>query len=135
MKKILKSLGIVFGDIGTSPIYTLTVVFIFAEPTEQNVLGVLSLIVWTLVSLVTIEYAWLATNLSKRGEGGEIVLREILTPYLKSGHQIGIVSVLTFIGVSLLVGDGVITPAISIDRKSTRLNSSHTDISRMPSSA
>ncbi|MFQ5354311.1 MAG: KUP/HAK/KT family potassium transporter [Thermodesulfobacteriota bacterium] len=114
MKKILKSLGIVFGDIGTSPIYTLTVVFLFATPTEANVIGVLSLIVWTLVCLVTIEYAWLATNLSKRGEGGEIVLREILTPYLKSGRQIGIVSVLTFIGVSLLVGDGVITPAISI---------------------
>ncbi len=114
MKKILKSLGIVFGDIGTSPIYTLTVVFLFAKPTEDNVIGVLSLMVWTLVSLVTVEYAWLATNLSKRGEGGEIVLREILSPYLKSGRQLGIVSVLTFIGVSLLVGDGVITPAISI---------------------
>ncbi|MFQ5480885.1 MAG: KUP/HAK/KT family potassium transporter [Thermodesulfobacteriota bacterium] len=114
MKKILKSLGIVFGDIGTSPIYTLTVVFLFAKPTEDNVIGVLSLMVWTLISLVTVEYAWLATNLSKRGEGGEIVLREILSPYLKSGRQLGIVSVLTFIGVSLLVGDGVITPAISI---------------------
>ncbi len=114
MKKIVRSLGIVFGDIGTSPIYTLTVVFLFARPTEDNVIGVLSLMVWTLVSLVTVEYAWLATNLSKRGEGGEIVLREILTPYLKSKRQIGIVSLLTFIGVSLLVGDGVITPAISI---------------------
>ncbi len=114
MKKIIRSLGIVFGDIGTSPIYTLTVVFLFARPTERNVIGVLSIIVWTLISLVTVEYAWLATNLSKRGEGGQIVLREILSPYLKSSRQLGIVSILTFIGVSLLIGDGVITPAISI---------------------
>jgi len=114
MKRIIRSLGIVFGDIGTSPIYTLTVVFLFAKPSERNVIGVLSLIVWTLVTLVTVEYAWLATTLSKRGEGGAAVLREILSPYLKSGRQIGVVSILTFIGVSLLVGDGVITPAISI---------------------
>jgi len=114
MKRIIRSLGIVFGDIGTSPIYTLTVVFLFAKPTERNVIGVLSLIVWTLVTLVTVEYAWLATTLSKRGEGGAAVLREILTPYLKSSRQIGIVSILTFVGLSLLIGDGVITPAISI---------------------
>ncbi len=114
MKKIIRSLGIVFGDIGTSPIYTLTVVFLFAKPTETNVVGVLSLIVWTLVTLVTVEYAWLATTLSKRGEGGAAVLREILSPYLKSGRQLGLVSILTFVGISLLVGDGVITPAISI---------------------
>ncbi len=114
MKKIIRSLGIVFGDIGTSPIYTLTVVFLFARPTEANVIGVLSLIVWTLVTLVTVEYAWLATTLSKRGEGGAAVLREILTPYLTSSRQLGIAAILTFVGVSLLVGDGVITPAISI---------------------
>jgi len=114
MKRIIRSLGIVFGDIGTSPIYTLTVVFLFARPTENNVIGVLSLIVWTLVTLVTVEYAWLATTLSRRGEGGAAVLREILTPYLTSGRQLGIAAVLTFVGVSLLVGDGVITPAISI---------------------
>lgn len=113
-KKIIKSLGIVFGDIGTSPIYTLTIIFLVLKPTEDNVIGVLSLMVWTLVTLVTVEYAWLATNLSKRGEGGEIVLREILLPYLKSRKGAAVVSVLTFIGVSLLIGDGVITPAISI---------------------
>ena len=114
MKKIIKSLGIVFGDIGTSPIYTLAVIFIFMKPTEENVIGVLSLIVWTLITLVTVEYAWLATSLSKKGEGGEIVLRELLIPHLKSGRKVAFVSLLAFTGVSLLVGDGVITPAISI---------------------
>lgn len=114
MRKIIKSLGIVFGDIGTSPIYTLTVIFLFLKPTEENVVGVLSLIVWTIITHVTIEYAWLAMNLSKKGEGGTIVLKELLAPYLKTGRQAAVVTVLSFIAISLFVGDGVITPAISI---------------------
>ncbi|MBI5236593.1 MAG: KUP/HAK/KT family potassium transporter [Deltaproteobacteria bacterium] len=114
MDKIIKSLGIVFGDIGTSPIYTLTVIFLFTRPTPDNVVGVISLIVWTLITLVTIEYAWLATSLSHKGEGGTIVLRELLAPYLKGTRQIGFVTALSFIGISLIIGDGVITPAISI---------------------
>jgi KUP system potassium uptake protein len=114
VKGIIKSLGLVFGDIGTSPIYTLTVIFLITKPTESHIVGVLSLIVWTLVILVTIEYAWLAMNLGKKGEGGTIVLREILVPLLKSGRQITFISFLSFIGISLLIGDGVITPAISI---------------------
>jgi KUP system potassium uptake protein len=110
----LKPLGLVFGDIGTSPIYTLTVVFLLTSPTESNVIGVLSLIVWTLTILVSVEYAWLAMSLGKKGEGGTIVLRNVLVPLLKSSRKVAFVTVLTFIGVSLLVGDGVITPAISI---------------------
>ena len=77
-------------------------------------MGVLSLIFWTLILLVTVQYTWLAMSLGKRGEGGTIVLREILVPLLKSGKQVAFVSLLSFIGISLLVGDGVITPAISI---------------------
>jgi KUP system potassium uptake protein len=111
---IIKALGLVFGDIGTSPIYTVTVVFILLTPKNDNVLGVLSLIVWTLVTLVTVQYAWLAMSLSKRGEGGTIVLKEILQPLLRSKRSVGLVALLSIIGVSLLIGDGVITPAISI---------------------
>ena len=114
VKGIIKSLGLVFGDIGTSPIYTLTVIFLLTKPNGANVIGVLSLIVWTLVILVSIEYAWLAMSLGKKGEGGTIVLKEILVPLLKSGRQIAFVTFLSFIGISLLIGDGVITPAISI---------------------
>ncbi|HTP04177.1 MAG TPA: KUP/HAK/KT family potassium transporter, partial [Nitrospirota bacterium] len=113
-KGIIKSLGLVFGDIGTSPIYTLTVIILLTKPTEENIFGVLSLIVWTLIILVTVEYAWLAMSLGKRGEGGTIVLRELLVPLLKSGRQVVLVTLLSFIGISLLIGDGVITPAISI---------------------
>lgn len=114
IKGIIKSFGLVFGDIGTSPIYTLTVIFLLTKPTEAHVIGVLSLIVWTLVILVTLEYAWLAMSLGKKGEGGTVVLKEILVPLLKSGRQVAFVTFLSFIGISLLIGDGVITPAISI---------------------
>ena len=111
---IIKSLGLVFGDIGTSPIYTLPVIFLLTKPTEANVMGVLSLIIWTLVILVSVEYAWLAMSLGRRGEGGTIVLMELLIRFLKSNRQIAFVTFLSFIGISLLIGDGVITPAISI---------------------
>jgi KUP system potassium uptake protein len=113
-KGIIKAIGLVFGDIGTSPIYTLTVVFLLLKHTNDNVLGVLSLIVWTLVVLVTIQFAWLAMSLSIRGEGGKIVLKEILQPLLRSKKSVGIITLLAIIGVSLLIGDGIITPAISI---------------------
>ena len=113
-KGIVRSLGLVFGDIGTSPIYTITVIFLTLAPTEANVVGVLSLIVWTLTILVTVEYAWLAMGLGEKGEGGTIVLRSILLPLLKNSRAMAFVTILTFVGISLLVGDGVITPAISI---------------------
>jgi len=111
---IVKSMGLVFGDIGTSPIYTLTVIFALTKPTEANVFGILSLVVWTLIVLVSVEYAWLAMSLGRKGEGGTIVLKEILVRLLKPGRQIAFVGFLSFLGVSLLLGDGVITPAISI---------------------
>jgi KUP system potassium uptake protein len=111
---IIKSLGLVFGDIGTSPIYTITVVFLLTKPTETSVIGILSLIVWTMTVLVTVEYAWLAMSLGKMGEGGTIVLKEILVPLLKKGRRVSLITLLSLIGISLLIGDGVITPAISI---------------------
>jgi len=111
---IVKSMGLVFGDIGTSPIYTLTVIIALARPTQENILGILSLIVWTLMILVNIEYAMLAMSLSRKGEGGTIVLREILAHLIKPGRQLAFVTFLSYLGVALLLGDGVITPAISI---------------------
>src|SRR5664280_2261010 len=113
-RAIVHSMGLVFGDIGTSPIYTLTVIFLLTKATEAHVIGVLSLIIWTLIILVTMEYAWLAMSLSKKGEGGTIVLKEILIPLLKSGRNESLITILTYIGTSFLIDDGVITPAISI---------------------
>ena len=114
LRGVVNSMGLVFGDIGTSPIYTLTVIFLLTKPTEDHVIGVLSLIIWTLIILVTLEYAWLAMSLGKKGEGGTIVLKEILIPLLKSSRNITFVTILAYIGTSFLIGDGVITPAISI---------------------
>lgn len=111
---IVKSLGVVFGDIGTSPLYTLNVIFLFIQPTIANVLGVISLIIWTLMILVTVEYAWLAMSLGKKGEGGTIVLKELLVPMLKSPKHIAIVTAFSFIAIALFFGDAVVTPAMTI---------------------
>lgn len=111
---ILKSMGLVFGDIGTSPIYTLTVIFALTKPTPEHIFGIISLLFWTLVILVHVEYAVLAMSLSRKGEGGTIVLKEILSRMLKPGQQLTMVGILSLLGVALLLGDGVITPAISI---------------------
>ncbi len=111
---VVKSMGLVFGDIGTSPIYTLAVVFLLTKRTAGNVAGILSLVVWTLIILVSGEYAWLAMGLGEKGEGGTIVLREMLIRLVKKSRPVAIVTFLAILGISLLIGDGVITPAISI---------------------
>jgi KUP system potassium uptake protein len=111
---IINSMGLVFGDIGTSPIYTLAVIFLITPVTYDHVIGVLSLIIWTLIILVTIEYSWLAMSLGKKGEGGTVVLKELLVPLLKSGRKVTVITILSYVGISFLLGDGVITPAISI---------------------
>ncbi|BAU23757.1 potassium transporter Kup [Caldimicrobium thiodismutans] len=114
MQKIIKALGLVFGDIGTSPIYTLSVVFLLLPATHENILGVLSIIFWTLIILPTLQYTVLAMSLSLRGEGGTLILSEILRSLIKSKRALGMIIFLNFLGIALLMGDGVITPAISI---------------------
>ena len=114
IKNIIQAMGLVFGDIGTSPIYTFTVIFLTTQVTTENVVSVLSLIIWTLLLIVTVQYTWLAMSLSKRGEGGTIVLNEVLRKLLKGGRPVVFFSYLTYVGISLLIGDSVITPAISI---------------------
>ena len=111
---VIKSLGVVYGDIGTSPIYTLAVVLLLIHPTSETIYQILSLVFWTMLILVTVQYAWLATSLSKRGEGGTVVLVQILLPYIKSTKMAAVIGGLSYLGISLLIGDGVITPAISI---------------------
>jgi len=115
-KEVIKSLGLVFGDIGTSPIYTLSAVFVIIPPTIVNIMGALSLIVWTLILVVMMQYGWLAMSLAheESGEGGTIVLKQKLIPYLTSAKSISFITMLAFIGIAFFIGDGVITPAISI---------------------
>jgi KUP system potassium uptake protein len=114
LHSILKSIGLVFGDIGTSPIYTLAVLYLIVQPTKSHIFGTISLIFWTLIILVTLQYAILAMRLSSKGEGGTIVLKEILLPMIKNKYAVLAATILTFAGVSLMIGDCVITPAISI---------------------
>lgn len=113
-RSIIQAMGLVFGDIGTSPIYTFTVIFLTTKVTPENIVSILSLIIWTLLLIVTAQYTWLAMSLSKRGEGGTIVLNEVLRKLLKGARSIAFFSFMTYIGISLLIGDSVITPAISI---------------------
>lgn len=112
--KIVKSLGLVFGDIGTSPIYTMGAVMLFMIPSSFNIFGLLSLVTWTLLIVISVQYIWLAMSLSDKGEGGTIVLKNIVDTLLQPGIAASAVSVLTIIGIALFIGDGVITPAISI---------------------
>src|SRR5574344_154676 len=114
IRRVIQAMGLVFGDIGTSPIYTLSVIFLTCPVTVSNVIGVLSLIVWTLIAIVSVQYILFEMRQSKQGEGGTIVLKEILRKLLKNSRSVVFFSLLTYLGVSLLIGDSVITPAISI---------------------
>jgi len=115
----LAALGVVFGDIGTSPLYTLhecTLPEHGGAPTPENILGVLSLIFWSLMLVVTVKYLTFVMRADNQGEGGILALLALLPERLrttKSG-RIGWVAVLVIIGAALLYGDGMITPSISV---------------------
>jgi KUP system potassium uptake protein len=115
----LAALGIVFGDIGTSPLYALRQAFLGSGPplpaTAINVLGILSLIFWALIVVISIKYLLLVMRADNRGEGGIIALVSLLNPrQAKPGSlRYGLVSVGLF-GAALLYGDGTLTPAISV---------------------
>lgn len=111
---IIKAAGLVFGDIGTSPIYTLAVLFLFLPASPENIMGTISLVFWTLIIMVTIQYTILAMRLSETGEGGTLVLKGILLPLLKKPSVLAIFTLLATLGISLMIGECVITPAISI---------------------
>ncbi len=114
IKGAIRAMGAVFGDIGTSPLYTLSVIVLLTKPSPHEILGITSLIVWTLIILVTVQYVWFAMNLSIKGEGGTVVLGEIAKSLTKNPKLIKLYRVLVFVGLGFLLGDGVITPAITI---------------------
>src|SRR6201996_6818814 len=106
------SSGIVFGDIGTSPLYTLkTVLDLTGGATPATVLGVLSLIVWTLTAITCIKYVTIAMQIDNDGEGGILALMALLG--VKRQRRPAIVA-LGLLGAALIYGDGAITPAISV---------------------
>lgn len=108
----LSALGIVFGDIGTSPLYTLkTVLTLIGGSDPQAVLGSFSLIIWTLILITTIKYVNFAMRVDNDGEGGILALMSLLGVKLHTSPTIVAVGIL---GAALLYGDGAITPAISV---------------------
>jgi KUP system potassium uptake protein len=109
----LAALGVVFGDIGTSPLYTLKTVLNLtgANPDASTTLGALSLILWTLFIVTTVKYVNFAMRFDNDGEGGIIALLALIG--VKQQHRPVIVAVGLF-GAALIYGDGTITPAISV---------------------
>ena len=108
----LSALGVVFGDIGTSPLYTLKTVLGRTTASNASVtLGVLSLLVWTLIVITTIKYVSVAMSVDNDGEGGILALLSLIG--VKRQHRPGIIAIGLF-GAALIYGDGAITPAISV---------------------
>jgi KUP system potassium uptake protein len=116
-KLSLAALGIVFGDIGTSPIYAIRECFHgdYGIPvTHENILGVLSLVFWTLVMIVSIKYLTFLLRADNNGEGGVLALTALIKrKKILKGRWLGLISAGLF-GACLLYGDGMITPAISV---------------------
>ena len=107
------ALGVVFGDIGTSPLYTFRTVLSLSEhdPTPGVILGLLSLITWTLILVTSIKYAAFAMRIDNHGEGGIMALMSLLVEKGKGGRWVIFAAL---IGAALIYGDGAITPAISV---------------------
>jgi KUP system potassium uptake protein len=109
----LGSVGVVYGDIGTSPLYAFREAVAAAGPvTRETVLGVLSLILWSLIIVVTIKYVLILLRADNNGEGGTLSLTALATRAL--GRRTRLVFLLGVVGAAMFLGDSVITPAISV---------------------
>jgi KUP system potassium uptake protein len=109
----LSALGIVFGDIGTSPLYALKTVIELSggHPTHDSALGLLSLIIWTLLIITSLKYVTFVMRIDNDGEGGILALMALLK---RQKHHRPLMIALGLLGAALIYGDGAITPAISV---------------------
>ena len=115
----LGALGIVFGDIGTSPLYAFRQSFVGllrVAPSHDNVLGLLSLVLWSLILIVFVRYIGMVMRLAHGGEGGILALLAFVLPAVKRGvpPQASWLTFLVILGAGMLFGDGIITPAVSV---------------------
>lgn len=115
----LGALGVVYGDIGTSPLYALTTVFSIdhgaVQATSSDVYGVISLVFWSITLIVTIKYVLFVMRADNDGEGGVMALAALVRSVLGSGRRrTGFFLALGVLGASLFYGDSLITPAISV---------------------
>jgi KUP system potassium uptake protein len=110
----LAALGIVYGDLGTSPLYTYQTIVgsVGGHPTAEDALGLLSLVVWSLIITVSIKYCVFVMRADNHGEGGILALMALVTG--RTGRSAGALVVAGLFGAALIYGDGIITPAISV---------------------
>ena len=115
----LGALGVVFGDIGTSPLYALQTVFSIdngaVRPTPGDVYGVISMMFWSITLIVSVKYVGVVMRADNDGEGGVMALAALARRlYANRTTRTGLLLVLGVVGVSLFYGDSLITPAISV---------------------
>ncbi len=113
---MLGAIGVVFGDIGTSPLYAMKESFIGPHPLavdNLHIFGVLSLIFWTLMMIVTIKYVLVAMRADNRGEGGSFALLALISSHLEN-RQKGALLILGVLAAALFYGDAMLTPAMSV---------------------
>ena len=114
----LAALGVVFGDIGTSPLYTMKEVFSLSkhpvELTQFNVLGILSLVFWSLIMIVSVKYVGFIMRADNRGEGGIMALLSLANKNAPSSNKRNWIMILGILGACMFYADGMITPAISV---------------------
>src|SRR5687767_13292596 len=115
---VLGALGVVYGDIGTSPLYALKECFSpesvhHVPPMPENVFGVLSLVFWALTMVIVVKYLTFIMRADNKGAGGILALLALF-PMKKDGSRPTMLLMAALFGTALLYGDGVITPAISV---------------------
>lgn len=112
------ALGVVFGDIGTSPLYALHTAFSMehnaVSVSRENVYGIISMVLWTITVVVTLKYVLLVTRADNDGQGGILALVALLRHHVDGRRTLRAVTVLGALGAALFYGDAVITPAISV---------------------
>jgi KUP system potassium uptake protein len=110
----LAALGIVYGDLGTSPLYTYQAIVgtVGGHPSAEDTLGLLSLVVWSLIITVSIKYCVFVMRADNHGEGGILALMALVTG--NAGRAAGALTIAGLFGAALIYGDGIITPAISV---------------------
>ena len=112
----LGALGVIYGDIGTSPLYAMQVAFsstLGLEPNRQDILGILSMFIWALIIVVTIKYVIIVTRANNKGEGGDLALQSLALRFVQNKTRTMVV-IVGILAISLFMSDAVLTPSISV---------------------
>ncbi len=113
---LIGAIGVVFGDIGTSPLYALQAIFTLSglPLAPETIYGIISLIIWSVTIIVTIKYVGLLMRVDNHGEGGVMALVGIVRRIASNKKRAAMLTLIGILGISLFYGDGIVTPAISV---------------------